>query len=51
MYALSTIKKVIGMNSQTDGYVNDAKAEMYVCAEGRDWFWTRFREAPPTNKE
>lgn len=51
MYALSTIKKVIGMNSQTCGYVNDAKVQMYVHAEGRDCFLTRLRETPPTGKE
>lgn len=48
MYALSTTKNVIGMNSQTGDYVNDAKAKMYVHTEGRtDWFWPRFSN--PTN--
>lgn len=48
MYALSTTKNVIGMNSQTGDYVNDAKAKMYVHTEGRtDWFWPRFSKDNP----
>lgn len=38
MYALSTKKNVIGMNSQTGDYVNDAKAKMYVHI-----FWRKSR--------
>jgi len=52
MYAVSTTKKVIGMNSQTGGHVNDAEAKMYVHTEGRaGWFWPKFREVPPTSKK
>lgn len=40
------------MNSQTGGYVNDAKANMYVHTEGRaGWFCPRFSEDPPTSKK
>lgn len=52
MYALSTKKNVIGMNSQTGDYVKDAKAKMYVHTEGRaDWFWPRFSKGTPTSKK
>lgn len=52
MYAISTTKKAIGMNSQTGDYVNGAKAKTHVHTEGRaDWFWLKFRKAPPTSKK